>query len=62
MPVQLYDIWELDFQIQRYTDRLYKRAGGKVISQIHDMLVLNDLELHRRCAEKAQRKFIKDNK
>lgn len=62
MPVQLYDIWELDFQIQRYTDRLYKKAGGKVISQIHDMLVLSDLELHKKCTERAQRKFIKDNK
>lgn len=62
MTMLLHKIWELDFQIQCYIDRLYKRAGGKVVSQIHDMLVLSDLVLYNECAKRAQRKFIKDNK
>lgn len=51
-----------DYQTQYYADSLYKKAGGKVISQIHNTLVLSDLELYKKCTERAQRKFIKDNK
>lgn len=62
MTIPLHQIIELDYQIQCYANKLYKKAGGIIVSQIHDMLVLNNLKLYSECTKRAQRKIIKDNK
>lgn len=50
---------ELDFLVDLYTDKLFKRAGGTIFSSTHDKATVSDGALYKRCIQRAITKYIK---
>lgn len=50
---------ELDFLVDWYTDKLFKRADGIIFSSTHNKATVSDGALYRRCIQKAITKYIK---
>jgi hypothetical protein len=49
---------ELDFLVDLYTDKLFRRAGGVILSNIHDKVTVSDGVLYKRCIHRAVTKYV----
>ncbi len=52
-------MYETQHKIEVYTNKLFKRAGGKLEAIMHDTYKVSDSSLYMRCADKATKKYIK---
>lgn len=56
---QLLLIQQLDYEISKYAETLYTRAGGTLHRSYHDSIEVSNQDLYKKCYQRALHKLTK---